>query len=143
MWKHNLDNNRIQFEADAAMSLLNQDISEGTFTQEAAENLGLTLDSNTKTLLDRLSWLIIINENMDTLPIRFSQGGAGSAETYVPTSIFAAQSELGLSYYNNNLKLRYRWVGPSYNSLANTTVRKDIAGFSLSDRIQLLRIAFM
>jgi hypothetical protein len=133
----NLDNNRIQFEADAALSLLNQDISEGTLTQDEAEDLGLTLDSGTETLLDRLSSLIIINENMDALPIRFNQGGTGSAETYLPTSILATQSELGLNYYNNNLKFRYRWVGPSYNSLANTTVRKDIAGFSVSDRIQL------
>ena len=135
----NLDNNRIQFEADAAVSLLNQDISEGALTQEAADDLGLTLDQGTETLLDRLSWLIIINENMDTLPIRFEQGGGNTAETYFPTSILATQSELGLNYYNNNLSLRYRWVGPSYNSLANTTVRKDIAGFSLSDRVQLMQ----
>ncbi len=135
----NLDNNRIQFQADAAVSLLNQDISEGTLTQEAAEDLGLTLDRNTETLLDQLSWLIIINENMDTLPIRFDTGTSGAAaETYFPTSILATESELGLSYYNNNLKMRYRWIGPNYNSLANTTVRKDIAGFSVTDRLQLM-----
>ena len=133
----NLDNNRINFEADAAVSLLNQDISEGTLSQETAENLGLSLDENTESLLDRLSWLIIINENMDTLPIRFNTGTDG-AETYFPTSILAAQSELGLSYFNNNLRVRYRWVGPNYNSLANTTIRKDIAGFTISDRIRLL-----
>jgi len=135
----NLDNNRIQFKADAAVSLLNQDISEGTLTREEAEDLGLTLDEGTETLLDQLSWLIIINENMETLPIRFNTDGtADGAETYFPTSILATQSELGLSYFKNNLKIRYRWIGPSYNSLANTTVRKDVAGVSLTDRFRLL-----
>lgn len=132
------DNDRIEFQADAAVSLLNQDITEGILTQETAENLGLDLGQDTETLLDQLSWLIIINENMDTLPIRFNTDGAGtSAEPFFPTSILATQSELGLSYFNNDLKVRYRWIGPSYNSLANSTVRKDIAGFNVSDRFRL------
>lgn len=132
------DNNRIEFEADAAVSLLNRDISEGVFTQEAAENLGLDIGQDTENLLDRLSWLIIINENMDTLPIRFQTDDSGtSAEAFFPTSIVATQSEFGLSYFDNDLKVGYRWVGPNYNSLANTTIRKDIAGFNISDRFRL------
>jgi hypothetical protein len=134
------DNNRIQFETDAAVSLLNQDISEGVLDQETAEDLGLSLDADTENMLDRLSWLIIINENMDTLPIRFdTESSNTTAEVFFPTRILATQSELGLNYLNNNLQLRYRWVGPSYNSLANTTIRKDIAGFTISDRIQLFQ----
>lgn len=135
----NLDNNRIHFEANGGVSLLNQDISEGVLTQQTAEDLGLTLDNGTKTLLDQLSWLIIINENMETLPIRFNSGNSAVvAETYFPTSILATQSQLGLSYYDNNLKIRYRWVGPGFNSLANTTIRKDIAGYSVTDRLHFL-----
>lgn len=134
------DRNRVQLQADAAVSLLNKDISNGILNQEAAEDLGLSLDPDTEDMLDRLSWLIIINENMETLPIRFDTESAESnAEAFFPTSIVATQSELGLQYFDNNLQLRYRWVGPAYNSLANTTVRKDIAGFTLSDRIQLFR----
>lgn len=132
------DNNRIEFEADAAVSLLNRDISEGILTQESAESLGLDIGQDTENLLDRLSWLIIINENMDTLPVRFQTDASGtSAEAFFPTSILATQSELGLSYFDNDLKIGYRWVGPSYNSLANTTIRKDIAGFNISDRFRL------
>lgn len=134
------DNNRIEFQADAAVSLLNQDISEGVLSREAAEDMGLSIDNDTENLLDRLSWLIIINENMDTLPIRFDTGiEEAAAEAFFPTSILATQSELGLNYLDNNLRVRYRWVGPGYNSLANTTVRKDVAGFSISDRLQLLQ----
>lgn len=132
------DNNRIQFEADGAVSLLNQDISDGPLTQQAAYRIGFNITEDTENLLDRLSWLIIVNENMETLPIRFDQDATDtSAEVFFPKSILAGQSQLGLSYFNNDLRLRYRWVGPGYNSLANNTVRKDIAGFSIRDRVQL------
>jgi len=135
-----LDNNRIHFEADAAASLLNQDISDGALSQETAEDLGLTIDEGAVDLLDQISWLIIINENMDTLPFRLNASDAGvSSEVFFPTSIVAAQSRLGINYFENNLKVQYRWVGPGYNSLANSTIRKDIAGFTISDRIQLFQ----
>ncbi|MEL7833491.1 hypothetical protein [Fodinibius sp. Rm-B-1B1-1] len=133
-----LDNNRIEFEADGAISLLNQDISDGALTQQAADRIGFEIAESTENILDQLSWLIVINENMDTLPIRFDeQASETSGELFFPTSILAGQSQLGLSYFNNDLKLRYRWIGPGYNSLANTTVRKDIAGLSVRDRFRL------
>lgn len=132
------DNDRIQLQTDAAVSLLNQDISEGVLNQEAAEDLGFTIDQDTENILDRLSWLIIVNENMEVLPLQYDTETADApAETFFPTSILAAQSELGLSYMNNNFQFRYRWVGPGYNSLANTTIRKDVAGFTIADRVQL------
>lgn len=132
------DNDRIQFEADGAVSFLNQDISDGVLTQEAADRIGFSIAEDTEDLLDRLSWLIVINENMDTLPIRFNEDATDtSADVFFPTSILAAQSQVGLNYFNNDLRLRYRWIGPGYNSLANTTVRKDIAGISVTDRFRL------
>ena len=131
------DNNRIHFEADGAISLLNQDISDGILTQQAADRIGFDIAEDTENMLDRLSWLIIINENMETLPIRFDGATGSSAGVFFPTSILAGQSQMGLSYFNNDFRIRYRWVGPGYNSLANTTIRKDIAGFSLRDRVQL------
>jgi hypothetical protein len=135
-----LDSDRIRFEGDVAASLLNENISEGALSQETAEDLGLTIDQSEADLLDQLSWLIIINENMDTLPFRFNASDAGvSSEVFFPTSIVAAQSRLGFNYFDNNLKIQYRWVGPGYNSLANSTIRKDIAGFTVSDRIQLFQ----
>ncbi len=135
-----LDNDRIRFEADAAASLLNEDISDGTLSQETAEDLGLMIDQSAADLLDQISWFIIINENMETLPFRFNASDDGvSSEVIFPTSIVAAQSRLGLNYFDNNLKIQYRWVGPGYNSLANSTIRKDIAGFTISDRIQLFQ----
>jgi hypothetical protein len=134
------DDNRIQFQMDAAASLLNQDIRGGVLTQESAENLGLSINSGTADLLDRLSWLIVFNENLETMPLRYNAGG-GSGTTsnlFFPTSILATNSELALNYFDNNLRVQYRWVGPGYNSLANTTIRQDVAGFNISDRFRLL-----
>ncbi len=134
------DDDRIRLQADGAVSLLNEDISTGTLNQDTADDLGITLDESTENMLERLSWLIIINENMNSLPIRFdTDEGNNSGEAFFPAGIVAGQSELGLNYYNNNVRMRYRWVGPHYHSLANTTIRKDIAGFNISDRVQLFQ----
>lgn len=134
------DSDRIRLQADGALSLLNEDISEGVLTRETADDLGLSIDRGTEDMLEQLSWLIIINENMNTLPIRFNTEGTDtSGEAFFPTGILAGQSQLGLNYFDNNVKLRYRWVGPNYRSLANTTIRNDIAGFDISDRLQLFQ----
>ncbi|WP_138431310.1 hypothetical protein [Fodinibius saliphilus] len=135
-----LDSDRIRFEADGAFSLLNEDISEGAFSQERADDLGFTLDKDTENFLEQLSWLVIINENMNTLPLRFNADDSGvSATPDLPTSLLAFDSQAGFNYFDNNLKVRYRWVGPAYRSLANSTIRNDIAGFSITDRVQLFK----
>jgi hypothetical protein len=131
------DKNRIRFQVDGAISLLNKDISEGILTQEDAEAMGLTLPEGAENLLERLSWLVILNENMNSLFFRFDENDG--VQLIFPNGILATQSELGLNYLNNNLRIQYRWVGPNFNSLANTTIRKDIAGFSITDRVRLLQ----
>jgi len=134
-----LDDDRIRLRSNFGASLLNRDISGGVLTQQRAEDFGLTIDPNTQDLLSRLSWLIIINKNVDALPQRFAAGEYGSsAQAFVPNSILATRSQLGLHYFDNNFRFQYRWIGPNYNSLANTTIRKDIAGYTLSDRFRLL-----
>lgn len=134
----NLHGQRIRFRADGAMSLLNEDISGGIFSSERARDLGFEMDDGVENMLEKLSWLIIINENITPLPLRFTVDGETSdAQPFFPTSALATQSELSFNYYKNNLKLQYRWVGPDFGSLANTTVRKDIAGYTISDRFRL------
>lgn len=134
------DNDRIRLRANGGLSLLNKDITGGVLTQQKAEDLGLNIKPQTENLLDRLSWLIIINQNMDALPHRFSTDEYGSsAVAFMPTNILASRSELGLHYFKNDLRLQYRWVGPGYNSLANTTIRRDIAGYTLSDRFRMFQ----
>lgn len=136
----NLDKGRIRLEAEAAASLLNENINGGYLTRQRADDLGIELDSDTQNLLSRLSWLIIINEQMSTLPLRYKStvDSTTSLEPFVPMGIFAGQSRLGLHYFDHNLQVRYRWIGPDYSTLANSTVRRDIAGVTLSDRYSLL-----
>lgn len=136
-----MNDQRIRLRSEAAISLLNQDISEGYLTQERADELGIDLDQDVENLFDRLSWLIIINENMSTLPFRFSENEAGDLELdpFFPTAVLASDSRLNMNYFGHMLEVRYRWIGPDYQSLANSTVRRDVAGISLTDRFRLFQ----
>lgn len=136
-----LDNQRVRFKTEAGISLLNQDISDGFLTQERADELGIDLDADIENLFDRISWLIIINENMSTLPFRFSENGNGDLELepFFPTAVLASDSRVNLNYFGNQLDVRYRWIGPDYQSLANSTIRRDVRGITLTDRFRLLQ----
>lgn len=125
---------RIEWSADLSASLVNNDISDGILNRERAEDLGYDLDDNIINAFDRLSWLIIINENMNALPLRINDG---EASAFMPTGILAGRTQLNLNYFNHNLTLQYRWIGPDYSSLANTSQRRDIAGYTITDRFRM------
>lgn len=137
--KMNLFKEKVHFEAEAVFSALNDNIYNGVLTPERAEELGLDLSENEASLLDQFSWLIIINENMNVLPFKIKEDENGDLQTeaFLPTSLFAGSSELSMRLPYNNVKFQYRWIGPEFNSLANSTIRKDVAGFTLSDRLNL------
>lgn len=130
-----LNKSRITVNADAAVSLLNNDISEGYLSVERADELGLELGQDIANLFDMLSFLIIINERMNSLPLRFVDDGA---ELFIPGGIFAYQGRANFNYVNNMLGIQYRWIGPDFVSLANNGIRRDIAGITLTDRFRLL-----
>ncbi len=133
--------NRIRLEAEGVVSALNNDIYGGALTVARADELGFELDSDVADILDRISTLIIVNENMNILPLRIKDidSDSASADPFFPTSIIAANSELSINYPGNNFKLQYRWIGPNFSSLANSTIRKDIAGFTATDRFRMLQ----
>ncbi len=133
--------NKIRLEAEGVISALNNDIYGGALTIERAEDLGFEIKDKEEDLLDKLSKFIIINENMNILPLRIKNIDSDSTEAdlFFPTSLLASNAELSFNYPRNNLRIQYRWVGPNYNSLANSTVRKDIAGFTVSDRFRMLQ----
>lgn len=139
-FKMGLLNNRVRLESETVISALNNNIYDGPLTVERAEELGFDVNQNTADLLEQLSWIIIVNENMNTLPFRISEDENGdlNGNPFFPTGILASNSELSFRYPNNNFRLQYRWIGPGFNSLANSTIRKDIAGFTLSDRMNFL-----
>lgn len=134
-----LDDSQIQLDAEVGASLLNQDTRDGVLTQEKADELGVDLDPNTEDLLSQISWLIIVNEQMSTLPFRFEEQKSGDdqLEPFVPRGIFGGQSRASLDYLGQQVRVRYRWFGPDYTSLANSTLRQDLQGLNVSDRFQL------
>jgi hypothetical protein len=139
-FKMGLLNNRVRLESETVISALNNNIYDGPLTVERAEDLGFDVNQKTADLLEQLSWIIIVNENMNTLPFRISEDENGdfNGNAFFPTGILANNSELSLRYPSNNFRLQYRWIGPGFNSLANSTIRKDVAGFTLTDRLNLL-----
>lgn len=135
------DSRRIRFRTEMAASLLNNDINGGPLDQQRADELGVDLDENTESLFRRLSRFIVINDNMETLPFKFRENENGTLEVdaFFPTSLLANQSRLDLDYFNHNFRLQYRWIGPDYQSLANSTIQRDVAGFTVSDRFRLIQ----
>ncbi len=134
-----LDDNNIQLDAEFGVSLLNENIRGGVLTQEKADDIGVDLNQSTEDLLSRISWLLIINEQMSTLPFRFEEQADGENELtpFVPSGIFGGQSRASFNYLDHQVQVRYRWFGPNYVSLANSTLRQDLQGLGISDRFQL------
>lgn len=133
--------NKVRLESETVASALNNDIYGGPLTVQGADDLGFDITQDDADLLESLSRLIIINENMNILPIRVKDFNTDSseAEPFFPTSILGSNTEFSINYPSNNFKLQYRWVGPNFSSLANSTVRRDISGFTASDRFRLFK----
>ncbi|TNE69405.1 hypothetical protein EP331_14140 [bacterium] len=142
---------KMALRSDYGMSLLNNDISSGVLNKARAEELNLSIPDDIANVLDEISWLIIVNENMSYLPLSFTTDDNGDTsvdvlktrflffnDTPVPTALMASQNSLNLNFLGNNFQARYQWVGPEYQTLANTALRRDIAGYAFSDRFRLL-----
>jgi hypothetical protein len=132
--------NMLRLESDAVISALNNNIYGGPLTTERADDLGFDISNDAADFLDRLSWIIIVNENMSALPLKFNENENGDlvGDLFLPASVFATNHELSYRDQNNNARLQYRWIGPNFYSLANSTIRRDVAGFTASDRLNLL-----
>ena len=137
----NADKGRIRLKAEGAANLLNDDIAPGVLNRERADDLGFDLDDELLDIFDRLSIILVVNENMRNLPIRFEENADGSSDVvpFVPYGIFGGQGNLSLNYLNNNVNVRYQWLGPDFQPLSNNAIRRDIAGFSVRDRISMFK----
>ncbi len=134
--------NKVRFKTETVASALNNDIYGGPLDSLRAADIGFEdLNQSDLDILTSLAQFIIINENMSVLPVRVKGLGTDSteAEAFFPTSILGSDTELSVVYPKNTLSIQYRWVGPDFVSLANSTIRKDIAGFTISDRFRLFQ----
>lgn len=134
------DQNRVRFQTETVASALNNDIYGGPLTAERARELGFEdVNQSDLDILTDIAQVIIINENINVLPLRVTGVGTDSTDTeiFFPTGILGSNTEFAVVYPKNTFRLQYRWVGPDFVSLANSTIRKDISGFTLLDRFRL------
>lgn len=128
MWA--LDDRRIEWTMQTAVSLTNVDISATEFNADsidAAVKRGTFSSSDgdqLKSLLPILRRFITPNENLT--PINPAGGTSLVGET-----------GLSFNYFGNFLKASYLYHGKDYSSAAATSLRKDIKGYSIMDRLRL------
>lgn len=121
---------RVQFSTETAISLYNRDFSDGAM-EDARD----------------FEDFIVINQYFDPLPSDSSilEEGlsvnelAGKLIDEITKSSLAHRSSLILNYFNNELRLGYKTIGRSFHSLGSPSILTDVAGFSLQDRLRLLK----
>ncbi len=124
------DDQRVRFETQASLSLLNADISDGSLTEEDYE----LMEANGLASVDDLRKVGKIVKSF----ITFNQ--------YIfPTNPFgkgipalAVDASLSLNYLGNFLRGGFFRRGASYKSFGNEFLQTDITGFIVSDNIRML-----
>lgn len=122
---------RIEFTGEAAVSFLADDISTGAFEKDELDTLfdeqadgkikGTEIPVDPKDFED----VFVLNSSLKPLD---------------PTELSMLSYGLGFRAFvaNNLLKVNYRSVGPSYNSLGNTALVEDKQGFKIRDNLRLM-----
>ncbi len=118
------DGGRILFNAQGSFSALNIDISSGNISNELVGQLFPGDSSEVVKWRDRFSKLITVNEYLRPLSVD-------------KPATLAYDLSLTLHYFDNVLNARYLFHGIDYVSLGATFVRRDVQGYSLTDRLRL------
>lgn len=127
-----IDNQRILFNAQAAFSLMNNDISTGEFSDALIDSLfgeGKSFGGDPeeiKKLRDIAGKFITVNQFISPLNPQ-----------ELPT--LAAEATLGINYFNNYLKASYIYRGNEFISFGQNFARNDIRGINIYDRIGLIQ----
>ena len=124
----NFDNRHINFLAEAAMSMLNQNISVGNRSATDIDTISHSDagDQINKIIpISTLSKIITINEFLVPLD---------------PTKLSSLAWDVGLNlnYFNTYAKVGYVYRGPDYTSFGQPYIRTDIRGYDLLLRPRLL-----
>lgn len=129
------DNQNILFTTQAAFSLLNKDISQGSLSDSQIDSVfgpnGLiNMDPNSvKKLRDRVTGLFTVNQYVTPLNPQ-----------ELPS--LAAETALSVNYFDNYLKGSYIYRGDQYSSFGQSYIRTDIAGINILDRLRLFENKF-
>ncbi len=124
-----LDKRRIEFTAQAAFSVVNNDISVGTIKDEDIDSLFKSLTESERDLIRKakntLSKLITVNEHIVPLSLK-------------NLTTLAYEGAISFNYFNNIFKFSLLRRGSAYESFGQSYIRKDIQGFNLIDRLRIL-----
>lgn len=120
----NFDEHRINFLAEGAVSVVNQNISAGNLTADSLDSISRS-DAGTQINkiipLSTIEQFITINQFLVPLdPTKFSS--------------LAWDVNLSLNYFNTFAKVGYVYRGPDYNSFGQPYIRTDIRGLNVSLR---------
>ncbi len=124
----NFDQRRINFDAEGAMSMVNDNIAPGNLTAAQIDtithsNAGDQI--NNVVPITTLSKIITINEFLVPLD---------------PAKLSSLAWDVGLSanYFNTFAKIGYVYRGPDYTSFGQPFIRTDIRGFNFNLRPRLM-----
>jgi len=129
------DNQNILFTTQAAFSLLNNDISQGSLTDSQIVSIfgpdGLINinPEDVKKLRDQVSGLFTVNQYVTPLNPQ-----------KLPS--LAAEAAFSLNYFDNYFKSSYIYRGDQYSSFGQSYVRTDVAGINILDRLRLFENKF-
>lgn len=125
------DDQKFLFNAQAAISVQNTDITNGELTDSEIDTLfgaGKTFTQDPKTIKDLKKYIgSIITFNQYIEPLNYEE---------IPT--LAAEATLSLNYFNNYFRGQYIYRGNDFQSFGNTFIRTDVAGININDRLRLM-----
>jgi len=135
------DNQNVRWMSQAAISLENNDISSGSYTDDEIDEFKGVNDT-TKTPgqredakkeaedLKKIAKIVrsLITVNSELSPLNPIKG--------MPS--LAYETELSLNYFNNYIRAMLFRRGIAYTSYGNDFVQNDIAGINVSDRFRFL-----
>ncbi|PKL83280.1 MAG: hypothetical protein CVV24_05740 [Ignavibacteriae bacterium HGW-Ignavibacteriae-3] len=125
-----LDDQNILFTSQAAISVLNKDISGGSLTDAQIDSVFgpngyFDVDpADVKQIRDIIGKFITVNQNL----------GPWNPQEF---SSLAAEAALSLNYFGNNLHASYIYRGNDYQSFGQSFLRTDVKGINFVDRIRL------
>ena len=137
------DDQRFRLEGQAEVSVLNQDITAGSFTQADYDLLAGKNDAtltpsqkadrqksadDLKKIADVASKFMTINQNL----LAYNPVGTGLPGV-------AYEGILTMNYFNNFLRGQVYQRGNAYQSFGNEFLQPDIRGLALSDRIRMFQ----
>ena len=129
--KFALDDQNVLFTSQAAMSVLNKDVSTGTLSDSQIDSLfGSTKSFNVdpaqvKKIKNIIDKFITVNQFL----------GPWNPQKL---SSLAADAALSLNYFDNQLRGSYIYRGNEFQSFGQSFLRTDVKGYNFVDRFRML-----